>query len=239
MTRDGRVLLSARRIAPDYERSPPAHPRALDLRLLWPALVMWAVVAATLGTSIGARAALASVVIVVGVFTAYLGRPRHGRRSGVALLSAGVLLAVGMGLVASVAHESSRRAGPLTGWAQARGVVTVTGRVATEPILLTGFGSDRVLVRVHLDSAVGRGLRTRVSAPIFVTGDAAWRDLGCRQRAKLTGGPCWRSRTMSAGHYVTRSLASRKIPEGWSRPSSSVIPRRPPRASPKTCAPPD
>lgn len=186
MTRDGRVVVDAhqvaRRIAPDYERSPPAHPRALDLRLLWPALVMWAVVAGTLGTSIGARAALASVVIVVGVFTAYLGRPRHGRRSGVALLSAGVLLAVGMGLVASVAHESSRRAGPLTGWAQARGVVTVTGRVATEPILLTGFGSDRVLVRVHLDSAVGRGLRARVSAPILVTGDSAWRDLGWRDQ---------------------------------------------------------
>ncbi len=185
VTRDGRVVIDggrvARRIAPDARRTAPSTAGVVDARLLVPALVMWAGVALTLGVPVRGRAVAALVSVLAGTALAWTGRPRHGRWSRKALVGAGALLALGLGLSASVAHESVREAGPLGEWAAQGAVVRVSGLVLGEPVPLGGNASGRLILRIRVTDAVGRGVRTEVSAPVLATvgpewGGVSWHD---------------------------------------------------------------
>ncbi|WEV78601.1 ComEC/Rec2 family competence protein [Janibacter cremeus] len=173
----------------------------LDLRLLLPCLTAWAVGAWALSWSGAQRAtgvalALALLAVLVAAGVRYRGRHARAswRRDGPGVLAL-TLVATVLVLGSSAAHEWRRQLGPVDRLAERGAMVRAEGVVLTEPRVRAGRPSgdeggeppQQAYLRVRLESVDSRGVRTRVHAPVFVRGDAAWAEVGWHDRIELTG----------------------------------------------------
>ena len=180
---------------------PDGEPPVLDLRLLLPCLIAWAVGARALAWPAGTRATGAAITVGLLVLLVVAGvrhRGRHARpswrRDGPGVLAL-TLVAITLVLGASAAHESNRWLGPVDELVTERAMIRGEGVVLSEPIVRSGRasgddGSDpprQVILRVRLESVTARGETTRVDAPLFVRADEAWSEVGWHDRIAVTG----------------------------------------------------
>lgn len=168
----------------DIEEAP-----ALDVRLLFPAVLGWASVVATLGTTVR------TLVIVLGACAlGHLGawagvhvmrsrsRARRGRLPRRMLRAAGraayLAFVIATLLQGAVLAETLRRdAGDLPKLRGERAYVSVAGRVTLDPVVrappgggATGPPGERWLLRIDAVEITGRGRTTRVHGPVLLTG---------------------------------------------------------------------
>ncbi|WP_228266626.1 ComEC/Rec2 family competence protein [Ornithinimicrobium ciconiae] len=180
----------------------------LDLRLLVPALVAWAVMVAMVVQSARAQltlglATLAAAIAMIGL-TRVGGRTRVGSTTRVGMpwtrraridratsrprqlplggLAALSLVATSLVLLSGAAHRATDEAGPVPELAQERAVVTITGTVLTEPRLLDRGDErpDLVVLELGLRSVEARGMRSAVRTPVVVFADPTWQDVPWR-----------------------------------------------------------
>lgn len=169
--------------------------RPLDLRLLLPALVAWAVLVTLLPW--GTRALWTAAGLTVGgaVLTEVL-RRRGWRRGGVRGAGAppGVVLPLTLATIALVtlaaaAHLATDRAGPVEQLARERAVVRIQGTALTEPRLISRGDErpDTVVLTLRIDRVEGRGLSSGTSSPVVVFGDQTWLDVAWHQSVRAYG----------------------------------------------------
>lgn len=199
--------------AGDDEREDGAAPP--DLRLLGPALLAWAVVAASLGRGpvlpLGVGTLLGVTGTILAAREARGRRPRsgHGARSRAidpvgrrlpdrptrsrrearrAALSLGLVLASALLFRVAVA-EHGAEAGPVGELAQERAAVRVEGRVTAEPRPLRQKedGPARVAVVLDVRRIDARGQSTPVETPVLVLGGAEWASVGWRDVVEVRG----------------------------------------------------
>ena len=162
------------------------HP-GIDVRLLLPALVAWTTVAAALGAAPPVLWALAGVSTLLGAWLAL--RPPgwlRGRSGAVAL----TVLATALGLVATAAHVTMREAGLVPQLAGQRASGTIEGVVSSDPRVITKAGvvhTTLVIVRLDVDTVVGRGRRSAAATPVLVFGDASWERVRWHERVRVAG----------------------------------------------------
>ena len=113
-------------------------------------------------------------------------RGRAALATVAAVLLVGGAVAGGTWLRAESVHTS-----PVAGLADERAVVTVTGRVVSDPRTVEGRFEDRVVVRLAVRTVTGRGVTRSLRAPVLVIGGGAWLDvpLGADVRASGRLGP--------------------------------------------------
>ena len=100
-----------------------------------------------------------------------------------------VLTVTGTALAASAAHGAVRLASPLDELAAERATVTVTGRIAADPVVVgsTRPGGATVLVPLTVSEVRGRGERSGASAQLLVLGDDRWTAVRWRDGLTVTG----------------------------------------------------
>jgi competence protein ComEC len=142
----------------------------LDLRMLMPALVAWAVCAATLGTRPVVLVCVAAGCALLSAGLTW----RPVRRLG--HLTTLVIAAVGLVCAATAGHTGAREAGPVRTLAEQHAVVRVVGVVTKDPVLVRGAQLDGSTVRftMRLREVTGRGRVASVSTPVLVVADERW-----------------------------------------------------------------
>jgi competence protein ComEC len=164
---------------------PPLPPAAAvprpppDLRAVVLAVSGWAGALAVLGLpgwSWWVLSALAAVLLVA----------RRCRRRPVLTLAACLLAASAVGGVTALRADALRH-GPVAALAGERAVVTVTARVASDPVLREGRFGSYTLTRVTVTEVAGRGRRFRTHVPVLVIGAEAWRGAGLGSTVTATG----------------------------------------------------
>ncbi len=160
--------------------------RGLDLRLMLPALAAWATTAAALGQQ-PAALALGSGAVGAAAVAVHLLRPRWLRGAGPAV--ALCLAAVAVTGVACAGHSASRTAGSLPTLAADHAMVTVEGRVSTDPVIRAASGLDGASVhfRFAVASVTGRGATARVGTPVLVVANEEWHSVRWREDLRLRG----------------------------------------------------
>ncbi|MBW3086470.1 hypothetical protein KEM60_02691 [Austwickia sp. TVS 96-490-7B] len=157
----------------------------LDLRLALPAAIAWACSAALLPT--GPTVIVAAAVSAAALaFIAWV-RRRTGRRTSLITISGAVTALV---LTAAAAQTAVSDAGGVRELAAVRAVVTVEGRVGSDPRVLRAGPerrADRVLFSLDVDSVDGRGRRTPVATRILVSADPSWATRRWREKIRVTG----------------------------------------------------
>ncbi|MGG5257435.1 ComEC/Rec2 family competence protein [Phycicoccus avicenniae] len=142
-----------------------------DLRLLGPALVAWAVAAATLGAGWALRLVAVSAVAVVAGALVVLGRRPSSRVAawrGPALLVA-VLVVLLQG--AAVGHGALRERGGVHGLAADRAAVVAEVVLTGDPLPVTSRdGEARVLREGTVRVLTGRGRTRSTDAPVLLIG---------------------------------------------------------------------
>ncbi len=168
------------------------HPRRLDLRLLLPVLVAWAVTA-FVGLLVSTALVAAGSALLLST-AALLLRRRGSRRRASRRLICLTLTATAMCGLAAAAHRAVHAAGPLEDLAQESAVVDLRGIVASEPRVMTGVPQGdarlpqrRILVRVDVVEVRGRGGTSRVAAPVLVRADARWEHIRWRSEIRFSG----------------------------------------------------
>lgn len=122
-----------------------------------------------------------------------LGSPRTQRTpSGSATRASGWILGLLLSaalLAVTAGAEAQAQAGPVAELAAERAAVRVTGRVMSEPrqVRLTEAGPARVVVLVEVTQVEARGVRTNVTTPVLVMGDASWSEVGWREIVETSG----------------------------------------------------
>ena len=173
----------------------PDHPREsvtrADLRLLVPALVTWAVVAASLALSAGAVLVLVGA-LVVGAATAGVLAWRGVRGCGPLRLLALTGVAAALTLTCLATHVAVREAGPVRELAAGRASVTVDAVVIGEPRLAPAApghpeAEPVVVLRLDADTVTGRGLRSAVHSPVLVLADRTWLGVRWHERIRVSG----------------------------------------------------
>ncbi|QGN57698.1 DUF4131 domain-containing protein [Nostocoides sp. HKS02] len=177
------------------ERGGP--PAVADLRMLVPAMAGWAVGAAALGLPPQANAAAAAVLAVAALL---LVRRRRGRRvrptpgaapipgaSWVPLLAL-VFAAVSVVLTAAAAQSALHETGPVRALAAEHAAVVITGRVTSDPMLVSAhLGGATVRLTVDVHEVTGRGRQARVSTPVRVIGDESWQAVRWHETIRARG----------------------------------------------------
>ncbi|HET7800697.1 MAG TPA: ComEC/Rec2 family competence protein [Humibacillus xanthopallidus] len=163
--------------------------RRLDLRLLAPVAVAW-LLTAFVGLLVDVRLVWVGSVLAL-LLAVLLARaivvPRRralppGRRphppGATRRLVALTLALTALLLLAAGAQRTIRTAGPVEDLARSGAVVTMVGSLAADPrpvAASSNRGGPVVVVRIAVDTVVGRGVRTPVSTPVLVVGPAsAW-----------------------------------------------------------------
>lgn len=162
-----------------------APARRPDLRLGIPAAVGWATIALTLGGG----AIVLSVLACCGALLAAAAWRwrRSGRTSGIVAASA---LVTALLAAAAAGHTAIREAGGLLTLAEQRAVVTVHGRLTSDPRLLSPSEerkTARVVFSLAVDEVVGRGTRTMIDSPVLVVADSTHATLTWRQTVRMQG----------------------------------------------------
>ena len=163
--------------------------RRLDLRLVAPVAVAWLATAfGGLLLDPGAAGAGSALTLAVAVLlVAPPGRTRSpdGSRRIVAL----ALAMTSLLLLSCAAQGAIRSAGPVADLARSQAVVTMSGALTADPRLVASSGrrgGPVVVVRLHVTTVVGRGVRTLVQTPVLVIGPAsAWGGLGWNDDVEL------------------------------------------------------
>lgn len=196
-------------MTPRRAATAPTDPlRELDLRLLLPAVVAWAVSAATLGLTPPALGVTALACVVVAVLVLWgahplrvrgRGQPRGGSAFGRPSGTRGVarwqgplvllLAAVALVLASTAGHSAVRESGPVRALARERATVEVTGVVTRDPVVVGGRRLEGSAVRLVLrvEEVTGRGRKARVSTPVLVMGEAAWQRVQWHERIAVRG----------------------------------------------------
>jgi competence protein ComEC len=162
-------------------RRRPQVERRLDLRLLAPVAVAWLATAfaGLLYDPALVWAGSGLVLAVALLLIAPIGRSRPG---GPRRLVALTLALTALLLISCAAQRTIRTAGPVADLARSQAVVRMSGTLTADPrpvIQSTQRGAPVVVVRIHVATVVGRGVRTEVQTPVLVIGAAsAWGALG-------------------------------------------------------------
>lgn len=175
---------------PGAEASVPSRQRSTtDLRLLVPAVLAWAVAAASLGLApTGHLAVAAGLAAGAGLLVGVPPVRRALRLAGVSgpLLLTVVLVAVLQ--LAAAGHGVLRARGGIESLAADRAAVTAVVVVTGDPLVLPGRGDRPVVLRdakvLVLDA---RGVRRATSAPVLLTGDPSIARPGWRSTVELRG----------------------------------------------------
>ncbi|HEU4998877.1 MAG TPA: ComEC/Rec2 family competence protein, partial [Lapillicoccus sp.] len=178
-----------------------------DLRLLVPALTAWAAVAVLLGSTPGLAAMVAAAWLLAAAGAALCwrwavvrsrapdragGAWRRPGRAGLAMTALGVTtltaLATALAVAALAMASSVREAGPVRDLAEQRAVVSVVGVVATDPRAVDPpqgrpESTAGVVLRMLVEQADGRGVRTTVASPVLVFAERSW--LGVRWQSQV------------------------------------------------------
>jgi competence protein ComEC len=122
------------------------------------------------------------------------GRPRRGTLASpvsrrATAFTALVLGAVALALGSTAGHASAREAGPIPRLAAERAMVTVSGMVTRDPVLVGGARLDGASVRftLRVDEVTGRGRIAHVSTPVLVVADQAWEHVRWHERVRVQG----------------------------------------------------
>lgn len=189
-------------------------PARLDLRLLLPALVAWAVLVALLPRPVW----VVGLVAALGLGGGLMGVARVRRRSSWRAVAALCLATTGLVSAAAAAHLGRERAGPVAGWAQERAVVHLEAVVTLEPRVL-GRGDERaalVVLELQTREVRARGEVARPATPLLVLAQegSGWEDLRWRSTVVATGrlGPA------EPGEDVVAVLTPRGPPRSTSPP---------------------
>ena len=123
------------------------------------------------------------LVLGLGVLSA-LARLLRGR---CAVTLVGCLLAgVAVGAVTTLRLQANE-ASPVRALAEAGAVVTVTGRVTSDPVVRQGRFGSYTLTRMRVTEVVGRGRRHDTRVPVLVIGDARDDEVQLGSRISATG----------------------------------------------------
>lgn len=196
---------------PQPHPQPPSQPqpqpsRPLDLRLMVPALVSWAVLVVLLDRSAG-QLGLAAAGAGASAVLARSCRARLRWASGVALSA----LVVAVVLTAAAGHLAVREAGMLPELARQRATVTVVGVVSSDPRMRSEDAErrPRVFVNVMVSEVVGRGQQGRASTAILVVAEPSWQQVRWHDQVRVTG----RLSEAAPGQDVRAVLNARGPPE--------------------------
>jgi competence protein ComEC len=126
---------------------------------------------------------LCLVSVAVGAGCLML-RARAGRR---VLTAIGCLLAATAVGGLSAARLEADRSSPVAALAAEGAVVTVTGRVTSDPALRTGRFGTYTLTRVSVADVVGRGRSHRTGVPVLVIGTDSWTSVRLGAKVRATG----------------------------------------------------
>lgn len=193
-----------------HDASEVERARGPDLRLLLPACIAWAVLAAALGMSAWSALVAAVGIAVTGAVGAVLAmRSGHDRAAALAGLSATVVVLV---LAAFASHLGARRAGPVPALAAESAVVTVTATVRSDPRLLPADDerpTDSALVVMVVTEVRARGRVSTVRTPVLVLGDTSLMRLRWAETVHLRG----KLTTADPGDDVEALLRLRGSPE--------------------------
>lgn len=169
-----------------------AELRVLDLRLLLPALVAWAVLVALLPRPLWVIAvvALAGLVGAGVLLTRRVVRTWWTTRSWAGVLTMS-LVATGLVAGSMALHLATSDAGPVTGWAQERATTEVELVVTTEPRVVSR-GDERpalVVLEARVARAQSRGEVTTPRTPVvlFATAGQGWEQVRWRSRVSTSG----------------------------------------------------
>ena len=172
-----------------------------DLRLLVPAVVAWAVAAATLGLTPSAHLIVAGGLELLAALLFGIPRARRRLRHGGVLwpLALTVLLVAGL-QVAAAAHGILRARGGVEELAADRAAITAVAVVTSDPIVLQGRGDRPVVLReATLLLVDARGLRRSTGAPVLLTGSPA------------IARPAWRSTVLVRGRLGSTDRADDRV----------------------------
>ena len=182
----------------------------IDLRLVPAAAAIWAVslVAPYLGVAplgTGALVAAALAVVVGSV-------PRRGTGVALAVL-AGIALAAGTGAVRTSVRESS----PLRALVESGRTTLMTMHIDSQPYVLAGAGTPRVMVDATVSSFVDGSAAYRLDAAVLVFAPAdAWQGLLPGQTVQVRA----RAAPPRAGDDIVAVLAPRGAPERVGQPGT-------------------
>jgi len=142
-----------------------------DLRMPLLGLAAWAGALAVHADAGGWMVGGAAAVAVAGAVLV-----RRGGRAALATVAA--VLLVG-GAVAGITwlHAETVHRSPVADLAQERAVVSVTGRVVSDPRTVEGRFERQVVVRLDVRGITGRGSQRSLRAPVLVIGGGAWLDV--------------------------------------------------------------
>ncbi len=156
-----------------------------DLRLLGPAVVGWAVAAATLALSPGAHLAAAGLAVLLGMVVLAATRGRQTAWRGPALVLCLLLVVL---QVTAAAHAVLRVRGGVDDLARARAVVTADLVVTGDAVVVAGRGEgSRVLRTATMRRVTARGGSSATDAPVLLTGDDRLVTLPWRATVRVTG----------------------------------------------------
>jgi competence protein ComEC len=144
-----------------------SRPRPPDLRAVVLGVSAWAGGLAVIGLPAW------TVAVLVVLAAVLVGVRRRGGRPVRVLLAC--LLAAGAVASVTLLRVEADRRGPVGRLAGQGAVVTVTGRVTTDPVLREGRFGSFVLARLSVSEIVGRGRRYETGVPVLVVADESWR----------------------------------------------------------------
>src|SRR4051812_13679567 len=156
-------------------------------------------------------------LLSVTVVAASLGqRLRAGRP---VLTGIGCLLAATAVGAVSAARVEANRSSAVALLAAQGAVVTVTGRVTSDPLVRSGRFGAYTLTRLSVAEVVGRGRVHRTGVPVLVIGTEAWAGARLGGRVRATGrlGP-------ADGPDLAGVLSSRSPPQRLSAPGRLFTP---------------
>lgn len=156
------------------------EPTVLDVRLLVPALVAWAVMAWQVDASPGRMAWLAAGCFAMSAML--LAR----RRAPVWAMCGAACALV---LSAGAARAAVDHTGPVPRLAAEQAAVRLSGTVLTEPRVITRGDErrDLVVLTMLVGEVTGRGERARVHTPVVVFADRSWQQVRWRQQVEVRG----------------------------------------------------
>lgn len=160
---------------------------ATDVRLLGPALVAWAAVAATLDVGVAGHAWAAGGAVAVAVALGPVLRRGRGRAAGAAAYLALVLAALGLTQTAVAGHLLLREAGDLNELTAHRAAVRLVVVVTGDPVARSAADRDtrQVIVRARAVEVTGRGRTTGAHAAVLLVGDERLLPLRWHERVDL------------------------------------------------------
>lgn len=196
----------------DVSRSPR------DLRALLLGLAGWVGALSALRLPWGWRLTLPVVSVAVvlmvalGVTSTVVGARRRRDAVGVTVV-AWVLVAVTVGGMTAM-RVHGNRSGAVALLARSGAVVTVEGRVVSDPVLRAGRFGTYSLTRLRVTEVDGHGQHVLTRAAVLVIADDVWRDTALGSRVRVTGrlGP-------AAGPDLAGVLSTRRAPEMLARPA--------------------